>query len=165
MKTAISKAFDEPATGAKLQEPAGTKPDTAGNLGDDVLPKFRRKQMPRAKTLAERVGFVMANYWPDDNGCWNWRGATNQFGYPHAMSLQNGKKVLLRPTRIAAERAYGPIPPKMQVCHKCDNRRCINPEHLFLGTAKDNIRDMMAKGRQNFEGLNRAGRIPKAAKA
>ena len=50
--------------------------------------------------------------------------------------------------RYAWTQANGPIPPGMWVLHRCDVRRCVNPEHLFLGTAQDNSRDMVAKGRK-----------------
>lgn len=52
--------------------------------------------------------------------------------------------------RIAWELVKGPIPSRLLVLHKCDNRPCCNVEHLFLGTHRDNTRDMMAKGRQRI---------------
>ena len=53
-----------------------------------------------------------------------------------------------RLARVVFENTYGPIPAGMYVLHICDNRLCLNPEHLFLGTHGDNMRDMIAKSRQ-----------------
>ena len=55
--------------------------------------------------------------------------------------------------RYAWFAAKGPIPEGMHVCHTCDNRACINVNHLFLGTRVDNMQDMIAKGRAKFVGL------------
>lgn len=57
----------------------------------------------------------------------------------------NGKKHVVH--RLAYEFKVGPIPPGMDILHKCDNTICVNPAHLFPGTARDNIRDAINKGR------------------
>lgn len=67
-------------------------------------------------------------------------------GYIHVMV--GGRNVGLH--RYVYETIVGQIPPGMLVCHHCDNPPCINPEHLFLGTPKDNTDDMMRKGRQVY---------------
>ncbi len=61
-----------------------------------------------------------------------------------------GRRTLVH--RVAFEIVYGPIPKGMKVCHGCDVTRCVNPLHLFLGTQKDNLRDMFAKGRARPRG-------------
>lgn len=77
-------------------------------------------------------------------GCWVWQGPLNSSGYGRFLS--DGKKVYAH--RAMWEFAHGrPIPKGMLVCHRCDRPRCVNPYHLFLGTARDNIQDMWQKGR------------------
>ncbi len=74
-------------------------------------------------------------------------GATAGNGYG-ALGQINGKTVYAH--REAYELAFGPIPESMVVCHRCDNPPCINPDHLFLGTQRENIEDAKRKGRLRY---------------
>lgn len=80
--------------------------------------------------------------------CWLWTGAVRRNGYGHCYFSLERRNTF--PHRVAWELTYGPIPHGMLVCHICDVRHCVRPEHLFLGTHADNTRDMMAKGRDLF---------------
>jgi hypothetical protein len=92
------------------------------------------------ETLANRI-IRSARFTP--SGCVEWTGSLTTKKY--------GKFKRLGVYHLAHRASYaafvGPVPPKMMVCHTCDNRKCIRPDHLFLGTARDNNHDMMAKGR------------------
>lgn len=93
-----------------------------------------------------------------DTGCWLWTGVTCQQGYGF-IKRKDGAQ--LRAHRVAYELAYGHIPAGLQICHRCDNPRCVRPGHLFLGTAWDNAADMVAKGRaaRNAGERNGAARL------
>jgi hypothetical protein len=81
----------------------------------------------------------------DNNDCWNWNGTKNTKKYGQLMI--NRKRHMAH--RISWSLKNGEIPTGMVICHKCDNTSCINPDHLFLGTQKDNIQDASRKGRMH----------------
>lgn len=87
------------------------------------------------------------------NGCWEWKGDLHPNGYGYTTNYETNKREHVH--RISFRIFKGEIPKGLYVCHHCDNRKCINPEHLFVGTAKDNMQDAKRKGRLK----NQHGRI------
>lgn len=84
---------------------------------------------------------------PEPNtGCWLWSLGTDNKGYGRFGS--GSLKTMRFAHRLSYELFVGPIPDGMFICHKCDVRSCVNPDHLFVGTHKDNMADRDKKNRQ-----------------
>jgi hypothetical protein len=97
----------------------------------------------KVKPLEERLWAKIVVKGPDE--CWNWTAKAKANGGYGRLSVPGGRQ--MRAHRIAWELKNGPIPENMVLCHRCDNPACCNPDHLFIGTHKDNSRDMQRKGR------------------
>ena len=108
-------------------------------------------------TLLERFNAKWAEN--PETGCWDWTAAKSTHGYGQIRGVggrSSGKTLYAH--RVSYELHVGPIPEGegyhgICVCHRCDRPCCVNPEHLFLGTQTDNVRDMAGKGRRRTSKL------------
>lgn len=111
---------------------------------------WRERKNPKAERLIAKEKQKEARFWAKvsqtEDGCWLWTAYCNQKGYGRVGA--EGRKVKSA-HRVAWELMYGPILNGLHVLHRCDNPSCVRPDHLFLGTNKDNAGDREAKGRGN----------------
>jgi HNH endonuclease len=81
------------------------------------------------------------------SGCWIWTAGVDQNGYARISLAPHTNCPMGLASRVSFQLYVGPIPKGLFVLHHCDNPRCVNPKHLFLGTQSDNMRDCVQKGR------------------
>lgn len=98
------------------------------------------------------------SYVKKKDGCWLWQASLQKTGYGQWGYCVNTVRKMFYAHRVSYELTYGPIPEGKYICHKCDNRRCCNPEHLYAGSGSDNMRDM----RQRKRGAGRGGAVTNA---
>lgn len=110
------------------------------------MPKYTSEQQIIAFwNKVNKDGSVPAHR-PELGQCWEWTAHLNEFGY----GTKTWDEKTTGAHRVSWIIANGKIPDSLWVLHKCDNRKCVRPDHLFLGTRKDNIDDMKEKGRSKF---------------
>ena len=128
----------------------------------------RKEEVPVNRNGRGRVA-LETRFWRSveripEHSCWEWVGARNQDGYG-VISVGGRRSPQERAHRLSWRLHYGEIPAGMLVLHRCDNSSCVNPDHLFLGTQADNMRDKIQKGRARYPFREMPGLASRAGRA
>lgn len=120
----------------------------------ELIGKAPKSRKPRPIDLDRDL--IAKRFWPKvekGENCWIWKAFTTYEGYGRLSCTQYGKEVQYLAHRVSWWLFYGDDPGLMEVCHACDTPPCVRPDHLFLGTQADNLRDMYKKGRNDCSHL------------
>lgn len=115
-----------------------------GNVKIVSIKTLKNESKPRSCGCSRKIRSeeLFETKFEKTKGCWIWKGCINRGGYGKI-----GTKKLAH--RISYEKYIAKIPKGKQICHHCDNRKCVNPEHLFVGSIADNMQDKVNKNRQS----------------
>jgi hypothetical protein len=120
----------------------------------DMFAEVESDLLERIRLRRDYVEARMKYYKATEEGCWEYQGISEPAGYGKLSMYVSGltpRGKNVRAHRLSYAFHNGVDPSDKLVCHTCDNPKCINPNHLFLGTHEDNMRDMREKGRMFFQ--------------